>query len=165
MKPSKWSVKKKNEARKAKENILLPAHSRTSQANILHLDQKVAKCIACSKLSDSGEDAKEWGRREGGRHAKRWRNGKKEKGKKPFPPVFFFFHVRAFSVQRTRLYRSLDSFLPSFILTNMFSVYRFKVDMSQFPVISRIHESLSELEAFMAAHPSQQPDCPEDLRK
>ena len=47
----------------------------------------------------------------------------------------------------------------------MFSVYRFKVDMSQFPVISRIDESLSELEAFKAAHPSQQPDCPEDLRK
>ena len=46
----------------------------------------------------------------------------------------------------------------------MFSFYRFKVDMSQFPVISRIHESLSGLEAFKVAHPSQQPDCPEDLR-
>ena len=97
MKPSKCSVKEKNEARKAKEEILLPTHSRTSQANILHLDQKVAKCIACSRLSDSGEDAKEWGRREGGRHAKRLRNRKKGKGKKPFRPVFFSFFMFALS--------------------------------------------------------------------
>ena len=27
-----------------KPEILLPAHSRTSQADILHLDQKAAKC-------------------------------------------------------------------------------------------------------------------------
>ena len=63
--------KGKNEARKLKEEILLPAHSRTSQANMLYRDQTVAKCIACSRLSDSGEDAKEWGRRERGRYAKR----------------------------------------------------------------------------------------------
>ena len=39
---------------------MLPGHSPASQANMLHRDQKVAKCIACSRLSDSGEDAKEW---------------------------------------------------------------------------------------------------------
>ena len=97
MKPSKCSVKeKKNEARKAREAILLSAHSRTSQANMLHRDQKVAKCIACSRLSDAKEweDAKEEGmQKDGG-------TGKKKKGKKPFLPFFFFFfHVRAFSVQ------------------------------------------------------------------
>ena len=55
------------------------------------------------KMRKSGEDAKEEGtQKDGG-------TGKKKKEKKPFPPViFFFFHVRAFSVQRTRLYRSLD---------------------------------------------------------
>ena len=82
--------KGKNEARKAKEEILLPTHSRTSQANTLYRDQTVAKCIACSRLSDSGEDAKEWGRRERGRYAKRWRNRKKEKGKKALSSRFFF---------------------------------------------------------------------------
>ena len=82
--------KGKNEARKLKEEILLPAHSRTSQANMLYRDQTVAKCIACSRLSDSGEDAKGWGRRERGRHAKRWRNRKKEKGKKALSSRFFF---------------------------------------------------------------------------
>ena len=89
--------KGKNEARKAKEEILLPAHSRTSQANMLHRDQKVAKCTACSKLSVSGENAKEWGRREGGRHAKRWRNRKNEKGKKALFSRFFSFFMFALS--------------------------------------------------------------------
>ena len=31
-------------------NILLSAHARTSQANILHLDQKAAKCMTCKWL-------------------------------------------------------------------------------------------------------------------
>ena len=97
MKPSKSSVKEKNEARKAKEEILLPAHTQTAHANMLHLEQKVAKCVVCSRLSDSGEDAKEWGRREGGRHAERWRNRKKEKGKKALSSRFFSFFMFALS--------------------------------------------------------------------
>ena len=54
MKPTKYSVKeKKNEAIKVKkegEEILLSAHARTSQANILHLDQKATKCMTCKWL-------------------------------------------------------------------------------------------------------------------
>ena len=30
--------------------ILLSAHARTSQANILHLDQKAAKCTTCKPV-------------------------------------------------------------------------------------------------------------------
>ena len=30
--------------------ILLSAHARTSQANVLHLDQKAAKCTTCKQL-------------------------------------------------------------------------------------------------------------------
>ena len=30
--------------------ILLSAYARTSQANILHLDQKAAKCTTCKRL-------------------------------------------------------------------------------------------------------------------
>ena len=45
---------KKNEARKAKKEgrreILLSAHAQTSEANILHLDQKAAKCTTCKQL-------------------------------------------------------------------------------------------------------------------
>jgi len=36
--------------------------------------------------------------------------------------------------------------------------------MTEFPTISRVNEKLLEHEAFMAGHPSKQPDCPEDLR-
>ena len=36
---------------------------------------------------------------------------------------------------------------------------RFSVDMSKFPVISRVHSNLEKLPEFQAAHPSQQPDA------
>ena len=41
---------------------------------------------------------------------------------------------------------------------------RFKVDMSAYPTIARIEAALSELEAFKKSHPTQQPDCPLELR-
>ena len=50
------SKRKKNEARKAKKEgrreseILLSAHARPSQADILHLDQKAAKCTTCKSV-------------------------------------------------------------------------------------------------------------------
>ena len=50
------SKREKNEARKAKKEgrreseILLSAHARTSQAHILHLDQKAAKCSTCKPV-------------------------------------------------------------------------------------------------------------------
>ena len=54
MKPTKCPAREKKmrqEKRKKKggENveILLSAHARTSQADILHLDQKAAKCTTC----------------------------------------------------------------------------------------------------------------------
>ena len=69
---------------------MLLAHSQTSQANMLHCDQKIAKCIACSRLSDSGEDAKEEGtQKDGGTE-------KKKKEKKPFSPVFSLFSCSRF---------------------------------------------------------------------
>ena len=59
--------------------------------------------VACSRLSDSGEDAKEKGTRKVGGAGKRKR-----------PPLLspvsspFYFRVCAFSIQRTRLSRSLE---------------------------------------------------------
>ena len=41
---------------------------------------------------------------------------------------------------------------------------RFKVNMSAFPIISRIHGTLCELEAFQQSHPLNQPDCPPELK-
>ncbi|XP_020628111.1 maleylacetoacetate isomerase-like [Orbicella faveolata] len=51
------------------------------------------------------------------------------------------------------------------LVPQVFNANRFKVDMSQFPTISRIHEDLTKLEAFKAAHPFKQPDCPEEMRE
>lgn len=50
------------------------------------------------------------------------------------------------------------------LVPQVFNANRFKVDMSQYPTISRIHDELVKLDAFKAAHFSQQPDCPEDLK-
>ena len=58
--------------------------------------------LACSRLSDSGEDAKVKGTRKVGGARKR---------KRFFPLVLlfiYFFHVRAFSIQRTQLSPSLE---------------------------------------------------------
>lgn len=43
-------------------------------------------------------------------------------------------------------------------------VVRFKVNMSSYPIISRIHGALNELEAFQQSHPLNQPDCPPELK-
>ncbi|KAJ7358921.1 Glutathione S-transferase zeta-1 [Desmophyllum pertusum] len=51
------------------------------------------------------------------------------------------------------------------LVPQVYNANRFKVDMSQFPIISRIHEDLNKLEAFKAAHPSKQPDCPDEMRE
>jgi len=50
------------------------------------------------------------------------------------------------------------------LVPQVFNANRFKVDMSEFPTISRVSEHLDNLEAFKAAHPTQQPDCPAQLR-
>lgn len=41
---------------------------------------------------------------------------------------------------------------------------RFKIPLENYPIISRIGEALDQLPEFQAAHPSKQPDCPEELR-
>ncbi|KAK7074268.1 Glutathione S-transferase zeta-1 [Halocaridina rubra] len=50
------------------------------------------------------------------------------------------------------------------LVPQVYNANRFQVDLVPFPTIVRINESLSSLEAFKAAHPSNQPDCPEDLK-
>ncbi|KAF9929464.1 Glutathione S-transferase zeta-1 [Linnemannia zychae] len=50
------------------------------------------------------------------------------------------------------------------IVPQVYNAGRFGVDMSAFPIISRVNKALSELPEFKAAHPSQQIDCPADLR-
>ena len=67
--------------------------------------------LACSRLSDSGEDAKEKGTRKVGGAGKRKKEGRDAA---PALPSFlpFYFRVCAFSIQRTRLSRSLEQAIP-----------------------------------------------------
>ena len=64
--------------------------------------------LACSRLSDSGEDAKVKGTRKVGGAGKK--GGKKEKeAASPLPSFLpFYFRVSAFSIQLTRPTRSLE---------------------------------------------------------
>lgn len=50
------------------------------------------------------------------------------------------------------------------LVPQVYNAGRFGVNMTNFPIISRINTALSNLEAFKIAHPSQQPDCPDDMR-
>ena len=40
----------------------------------------------------------------------------------------------------------------------MFKAQRFKVDMSEFPIIMRLYERLGQLQPFIEAHPDNQID-------
>ncbi|CAD5123286.1 DgyrCDS11645 [Dimorphilus gyrociliatus] len=50
------------------------------------------------------------------------------------------------------------------LVPQIYNAERFKVPTSNYPNIARIGENLEKLPEFQAAHPSQQPDCPEELR-
>jgi len=50
------------------------------------------------------------------------------------------------------------------LVPQVYNANRFSVDMSQFPIISRLNQSLSERPEFKAAHPKQQTDCPPEMR-
>eukprot|EP00800_Vazella_pourtalesii_P019433 TRINITY_DN658_c0_g4_i1.p1 TRINITY_DN658_c0_g4~~TRINITY_DN658_c0_g4_i1.p1 ORF type:complete len:162 (-),score=28.64 TRINITY_DN658_c0_g4_i1:62-547(-) len=49
------------------------------------------------------------------------------------------------------------------LVPQFFNAGRFKVEMEPYPTICRIVEELEKNESFKAAHPFNQPDCPEDL--
>ncbi|KJE88489.1 maleylacetoacetate isomerase [Capsaspora owczarzaki ATCC 30864] len=50
------------------------------------------------------------------------------------------------------------------LVPQLYNARRFKVDLSQFPIALAIENELIKLDAFKAAHPSAQPDCPESER-
>ncbi|XP_051725397.1 maleylacetoacetate isomerase isoform X2 [Ctenopharyngodon idella] len=50
------------------------------------------------------------------------------------------------------------------LVPQVYNAERFKVDMSQFPTIRRLNQTLIEIDAFKVSHPSHQPDTPDDLR-
>ncbi|KAI9361300.1 maleylacetoacetate isomerase [Pilaira anomala] len=52
-----------------------------------------------------------------------------------------------------------------FLVSIVGNAKRYEVDMSNYPIITRINNTLSTLPEFQAADPFHQPDCPEDLRK
>ncbi|XP_056101482.1 maleylacetoacetate isomerase isoform X1 [Rhinichthys klamathensis goyatoka] len=49
------------------------------------------------------------------------------------------------------------------LVPQVYNAERFKVDMSQFPTIRRLNQTLIEIDAFEVSHPSHQPDTPDDL--
>ena len=46
-----------------------------------------------------------------------------------------------------------------FLVPQVYNAARFQVDMEKFPLISKLHARLGELEPFKKAHPSVQPDA------
>lgn len=51
-----------------------------------------------------------------------------------------------------------------FIIPQVVTCQRFKIDTTKYPTITKIFENCQKLEAFASAHPFRQIDTPEDLR-
>eukprot|EP00731_Ephydatia_muelleri_P028272 Em0019g1145a len=50
------------------------------------------------------------------------------------------------------------------LVPQMYNAVRFKVDLTPFPTINRVTAALKELRVFQVSAPSEQPDCPPDLK-
>ncbi|XP_061551877.1 maleylacetoacetate isomerase isoform X4 [Phycodurus eques] len=50
------------------------------------------------------------------------------------------------------------------LVPQVYNAERFKVDMSLYPTIQRLNQTLAEIDAFQVSHPSCQPDTPVELR-
>ncbi|XP_077435048.1 maleylacetoacetate isomerase isoform X2 [Vanacampus margaritifer] len=50
------------------------------------------------------------------------------------------------------------------LVPQVYNAERFKVDMSLYPTIQRLNQTLVKIDAFQASHPSCQPDTPVELR-
>lgn len=50
------------------------------------------------------------------------------------------------------------------IVPQVYNAIRFKVDMTKFPIITRVDENCKKLPQFIQADFANQPDCPEDLK-
>ena len=51
-----------------------------------------------------------------------------------------------------------------FVVPMVYNAMRRGVDMSQFPILSRLYDTVSALPEFKRASPSAQPDCPPELK-
>ncbi len=51
------------------------------------------------------------------------------------------------------------------LVPQVYNARRFKLDMDDYPTLKRVAEACESLAAFQSAHPSCQPDTPEELRK
>ena len=50
----------------------------------------------------------------------------------------------------------------AFLLPQLFNANRYKIDLSQFPLICEVAENLNQIEEIKQAHPTNMPDTPED---
>ena len=50
------------------------------------------------------------------------------------------------------------------LVPQVYSANRFKIDLEPFPTIRRVNANLEKLPAFQAAHASNQPDTPPELK-
>ncbi|KAM9787015.1 maleylacetoacetate isomerase isoform X1 [Syngnathus typhle] len=50
------------------------------------------------------------------------------------------------------------------LVPQVYNAERFKVDLSLYPTIQRLNETLMKIEAFQVSHPSCQPDTPVELQ-
>lgn len=57
------------------------------------------------------------------------------------------------------------TFADCVLIPQVFNARRFHVDLRPYPTILRIDRELENHPCFLAAHPSNQPDCPQEINK
>ena len=61
------------------------------------------------------------------------------------------------------MHDGIDLFI--YIYSQDYFLFRWKVNLTNYPLIISIEEKLNKNDAFKAAHPSQQPDCPDEEKE
>jgi len=63
------------------------------------------------------------------------------------------------SADRRFCHGDLPTLADCCLVPQVFNALRFNVSLAAYPTVERIHAACAELPAFLAAHPSQQPDA------
>lgn len=80
------------------------------------------------------------------------------------PAQSIVFNLYTLNHIDNQTFPTIVSFLVQLYSQASVSSSRFKVDLEKYPTIKRLNQTLLEIEAFKASHPSNQPDTPEELR-
>ncbi|CAI2165840.1 7045_t:CDS:2 [Funneliformis geosporum] len=91
-------------------------------------------------------------------------------GKEEWPKYWMTYNFQFIEVQLSSTAKEYCmgdevTFADVCLVPQVYNALRVEVDMTKFPIIHRIYIKCLELDAFKAAHPHRQIDCPSELKE